>query len=1319
MVGRLTGLACAFLVCGLVFACYGDSPELPDFSVKILSIDPPSVFRGVPTVVTFALTQTGLAGQVESVVVEVTCRRYDLERDCFVERRIVQLAGASARASTFIIATNDFPAGDYEVSLRVDPDDDIAETSETNNRAIAQLVVVSPRCDLVPTGLMLEPQSPIEIGSTLRITANVANTGAAATSGFAVICEIQPPGADGWMSIGSANVPGLERDDEAVIRFSYEVSPSESGPPGLGDAVEGHYGIRVRTDPDDAVAEKDETNNGLTTSFTVVPNERQRPDLRPVSLTLSPSSPLGWLRDATATVVVENIGGAATGDPVEVAFYYRRAGTDDPSWQPLRDPESGVCDPSLWDLAIRSPAHGQPLSIEEGSNTETLQVMIRFSEHEVERSCTGETGETTIWPARILPGDYELKVVVDPVLDSGSSDGKERERYENNNELIVGFSIVGSELQPEGLELSQSSVDRGTDVVVRATVRNTGDKTADAFTVGFFVDARRMDTYYYNGQGLATDDVVSVQGVIETQDLLEGEHMVRVVVDPDDRLYEHDEANNTVSTPFTVTELSERRAELFVDRMVLRPASPMPTGSPFVIRAAINNAGDLAAEGFDVRLRLAQVSDSCTTPVTEIAETDPVLEVAIPVRQLEPSEVLWLEWSIAGRELGVYEVTVVLDPDDGKGFATDPGQVPELDEQNNTMSARFAVCDTGDAETPPPVQPNLVCQGLAVTPEEITPGSPVTITARIANQGREPASAFDVAVEWVFPTGHTQRIEILTVGPLQPGGSVQYERTIDTSGLPYGSHHVALELDVGGDVDEASETDNYCNAAAWIGGGEDGDPVPDLVPISVRFDSPGAAIGEDNAVEMNQRLYVHVTIRNSGNIPSGPFSVAFETSRGIETESWTSVGPLDQVEVSYPIPTDVPGSYALSIAVDPDGLIPEADETNNSIPNAYVEELPTYVVLPPEIPVPEEIVPASSSAGAARWLQADDSSGLLYVASTNGMIRRFDFRSESPVESVTEVSSLGATITDVAWSLGATPYAYVGTSADGVGAVHCVNLGTGAVIAEASPLGDPPVALAPGSAGQVFVAVDGGFHRLTLVGSEFQVSRMVGIDGDILDILYDAERSTIYVLSTAGVHAYSAALELLCTLDAGELVGAPSVLSLAGSGVYIGTDAGTGGIVYAASHCTLAGGVEGRMLIGWRYPRSGTLPGNVTSIVIDPRDIDPVYVGTDAGFFYSLGFDGGEQWGPYSAGAAIRSTPVADKRSGRIFFGDDAGVPHVLTLDGGVALEIDLTEYDGSAIRSTLVIVETRERTDSGTRFMRNYYYGTETGAVYRIASNQ
>ena len=130
------------------------------------------------------------------------------------------------------------------------------------------------------------------------------------------------------------------------------------------------------------------------------------------------------------------------------------------------------------------------------------------------------------------------------------------------------------------------------------------------------------------------------------------------------------------------------------------------------------------------------------------------------------------------------------------------------------------------------------------------------------------------------------------------------------------------------------------------------------------------------------------------------------------------------------------------------------------------------------------------------------------------------------------------------------------------------------------------------------------------------------------------------------------------------------------------------------------------------------MPGAITSLVVDPREVDPVYVATSDGVLLSLSLNGALQWS-FRTEAPVRSTPVADKRTGRIFFGNDSGTPYVLTMDGVEAFEIDRQHGAGYSIASTLVIVETRQRTDFGTQLVRNYYFGTESGAIYRIVARQ
>lgn len=273
MAGRWAGLLCCLFAFLSTFAALADSDGLPDLELRGAVVEPNRVSRGIPVVVSSELVATIAPELMETVDVELACRRTDLETDCLVERRTVQLTGETAQAESFGIDTSEFPVGTYDVYLRVDPDDVIAEANETNNRVIAHLTVTNPLPDLVPTALTVDPRSPIEAGSTVRFSASIDNTGATPAGRFVVVCEIVT-GSGSWTSVGSVLVAGLERDDTVAVHFPHTVTEV------------GTHGLRVRVDSAGAVPERDEANNQLATSFTVVVNEQQKPELRPISLTL-------------------------------------------------------------------------------------------------------------------------------------------------------------------------------------------------------------------------------------------------------------------------------------------------------------------------------------------------------------------------------------------------------------------------------------------------------------------------------------------------------------------------------------------------------------------------------------------------------------------------------------------------------------------------------------------------------------------------------------------------------------------------------------------------------------------------------------------------------------------------------------------------------------------------------------------------------------------------------------------------------------------------------------------------------------------------
>ena len=1274
----------------LVFVCTASllaaaNGDLPDLAVREMRVEPTTAYRGTPIAVSVTLSTSGPLPPDQMVVLEMAFRRSDLEEECCAQRVEIESPGPGPVLKTYSVDTSDLSPGRYELYFRIDPDNAIAESSESNNRMMGVVTVVSTLPDLVPTSLQLVPGSPVEVGSTLRVSTRITNTGSNPASTFVVTCEVAAYGDAGlidWTQVGTAQIAGLGRDDAADADFTFAA------------AGEGRYAVRIRADSAESVLESDEMNNELATSFSTAVNPRQLPDLRPTAITLSPPSPLGWLTDAVASVDIINSGGSSTqAVPVQVAFYYRRVGTGSANWIPLKrqgvlregleGADADLCDPENWAIMIQD---GDPLSIELGSNSETIELSIGFAQEEQGRVC----GDVS-WPARIVPGEYELQVRVDPGDAIAEQD-------ESNNSLIIGFSILGSELVPEGIELSQATVERGTNVVVRSSIRNTGMKTVDSFTVGFFVDAILLDTFYYQGQGLGTQDVVVVQGQVSTQDLIEGqEHLVRVVVDPDNRIYEADESNNVIAAPLSVHGLPERRAELHVNQILLDPPSPIAPGLPFRVRAALSNSGDLAAEGFDIILIVARESGS-----QDVSDADPfgttgwlpVAELATSVPRLAPNETRWFEWTIAADHVGRHRAIVAADTPE-PGF-TAYGQVLERDETNNRMAGEFNIGIVAAAGQDPSYpqgsgEANLALRDVSIQPATLVDvGTTLQYSAAVANLGGEATGPFDVRVRWGLRGGASvivgsQRIAGLAAGEVRSIGPI----SIQTS-LPMGQYEIVAEADVLDEVSEQNETDNESQTVVIVG--DSVTLLPDLAPIAVRF------VPASGQVEIGHQLYAYVAVRNLGTLASGPFGVSFATSAGTAYEAWGSLEPLQETEIAYAWRPGTEGDDTLTITIDYADAVDEADEENNTTSASY------SVVLP-DVAVAEGVVQGDA---AVTHLLADAATGKLHAAWASGRLAIIN--PDGSTESLIEPEA-GVMITSLRMVDGSQPAAYFGTS---IGTVAKLDLASGEILHEAFLMTEPIRALYPTASGRLLAATE---QRLVVLDAAFNIVAQVTTDGGVLHLGYDEIGDAFYVVTTTGLYAFDATLTPLC--QSSSYVGTPTVLTVGTSGVFIGTEAGA---VYAFSFCTSQGGSLFAMLDSWRYPRVGSFGGAVVSIVVDPRDLDPVYVSDGSGTLHALSLTGDLLWsysGSQDVPTAFSSILTIEPRAGRVLIGDAAGRPYVFDSEGDAVFAVDSTASAGSAIVSDFAVTEARVQTEAGTRLVRSYFYGTQDGWIYRFDSQR
>ena len=134
------------------------------------------------------------------------------------------------------------------------------------------------------------------------------------------------------------------------------------------------------------------------------------------------------------------------------------------------------------------------------------------------------------------------------------------------------------------------------------------------------------------------------------------------------------------------------------------------------------------------------------------------------------------------------------------------------------------------------------------------------------------------------------------------------------------------------------------------------------------------------------------------------------------------------------------------------------------------------------------------------------------------------------------------------------------------------------------------------------------------------------------------------------------------------------------------------------------------------------LGGPVVSIVVDPRDLDPVYVTDGAVTVHALSLTGDALWsysGSHDMSAAFSSILTIEPRAGRVLVGDAAGRPYVFDSEGDLVFTVDSTASAGSAIVSNFAVTEARAQTEAGTRLVRSYYYGTQDGWIYRFDSQR
>jgi subtilase family serine protease/squalene cyclase len=420
-------------------------------------------------------------------------------------------AGATVTTDVVSIPTMDLPPGDNTLVVEVDPENQIAETDEANNRYLAELMVHG-LADLIMgndiitfhIGAPDEPVTTVARGTTVTILAPLSNAGAQDAHKVTFQLFNGDP-RTGAVQIGedqvadvirykSGPLSGVVSDADPIPYTTFMVATLDT----TGMAT-GTYPVYGWIDPENAVLEPDDDNN-LGYSVLEVGDESD-PAPKAGAFTVSDTSPEeGDL--VTISGIIEN----RTATPV---------------------PEVTI---KVWD---GHPQFDPPLLYQE-----TFSI-----------AGSGEHDFSFSWSTDLQLGAHTMHLVVDP-------DDTLVEYDETNNSDTLSFEVVQASspdltVSRQDISFTPAIVAQGETVTIRALVTNLRRRTANNVAVRFIrVDPSAGEVQIGSDQvipELAGATATSVGVDLDTS-LVEGSALIMVRVDPENRIGESNESNNTATS---------------------------------------------------------------------------------------------------------------------------------------------------------------------------------------------------------------------------------------------------------------------------------------------------------------------------------------------------------------------------------------------------------------------------------------------------------------------------------------------------------------------------------------------------------------------------------------------------------------------------------------------------------------------------------------------------------------------------------------------------------------------------------------------------
>ena len=173
-------------------------------------------------------------------------------------------------------------AGTSTWIIKVDPDNKVIESNETNNTKNITLTIADSsqtpgKPDLIITGFVQDPPNP-KAGESWRFEISIKNIG--------TLDAYFPKGSDVMATKTSGSFSGISHNTNLTISPGDTFKKAQYG----GLKTEGTFPVEFKVDPQNVVNESNENNNGKLGNYTVLP-QGGNPDLIITNITVDTSTP--------------------------------------------------------------------------------------------------------------------------------------------------------------------------------------------------------------------------------------------------------------------------------------------------------------------------------------------------------------------------------------------------------------------------------------------------------------------------------------------------------------------------------------------------------------------------------------------------------------------------------------------------------------------------------------------------------------------------------------------------------------------------------------------------------------------------------------------------------------------------------------------------------------------------------------------------------------------------------------------------------------------------------------------------------------------